>query len=325
MVVTLIAGTTVGIAVGGLMARGRICFNSGLRDAVFNRRFRIPRIFGLAIATQLVALPAVVALGVPVSRPGLYPVAELAGGLVFGSGMALAGGCITGILWKTGAGSVATAIAIAGFIAGELLMRGPWHDLAGWLDSTGPRPATTTLYAATGTAYAAAALPLGAVGLALLLGKSRNGMAFGLSLGILGVLAWVAADWADYGYGLGFVGSAQNVKAAIAAHDAERLTMEPVLAAGVVIGAALAVRSRLRSPGALRATRALAGGVLMGIGGNLAHGCNIGHGLTGVPLLGFGSMLAIAAMALGATFTAWLMGRRHRSEPTAGRHAGVWS
>jgi len=37
-------------------------------------------------------------------------VAQLAGGLVFGVGMALAGGCIVGILWKTGGGSVALAM-----------------------------------------------------------------------------------------------------------------------------------------------------------------------------------------------------------------------
>jgi hypothetical protein len=40
--------------------------------------------------------------------------------------MALAGGCIAGILWKTGAGSIATAGAIAGFAAGELLVRWPF-------------------------------------------------------------------------------------------------------------------------------------------------------------------------------------------------------
>ena len=320
MILSLIAGGSVGILVGGLMARGRICFNSGLREAVFERRFRILRIFGIAISTQLLALPAAVALGVPVSRPGLYPVAELAGGLVFGAGMALAGGCITGVLWKAGAGSVATAIAIVGFVAGELLVRGPWHELAARLDATGPRPATATLYAATGASYAAAAMPLGVVALVLLVRKSRGGLAFGFALGMLGVLAWVAADWADYGYGLGFVGSAQNVRVAIDARDAGHLTMEPFLAVGVVLGAALAIRSRPHSPGARRAARALIGGVLMGIGGNLAHGCNIGHGLTGVPMLALGSMLAIAAMALGATLTRWLIGHR---EPLPAARATV--
>jgi hypothetical protein len=41
----------------------------------------------------------------------------------------------------------------------------------------------------------------------------------------------------------------------------------------------------------------------MGVGGSVAHGCNIGHGLTGLPLLSFGSALATAAMAVGALLT----------------------
>ena len=41
----------------------------------------------------------------------------------------------------------------------------------------------------------------------------------------------------------------------------------------------------------------------MGVGGSLAHGCNIGHGLTGLPLLSFGSLLATASMAAGALLT----------------------
>jgi uncharacterized protein len=49
--------------------------------------------------------------------------------------------------------------------------------------------------------------------------------------------------------------------------------------------------------------RAAAGGLLVGAGGSLAHGCNIGHGLTGLPLLSFGSLLATTSMAAGALLT----------------------
>jgi len=41
----------------------------------------------------------------------------------------------------------------------------------------------------------------------------------------------------------------------------------------------------------------------MGVGGSIAHGCNIGHGLTGLPLLSLGSLLATVAMAGGALLT----------------------
>ena len=38
----------------------------------------------------------------------------------------------------------------------------------------------------------------------------------------------------------------------------------------------------------------------MGFGANMAHGCNIGLGLAGIPTLSLGSMLAVACMAIGA-------------------------
>lgn len=41
----------------------------------------------------------------------------------------------------------------------------------------------------------------------------------------------------------------------------------------------------------------------MGAGGSLAHGCNIGHGLTGLQRLSLGSLFATASMAAGAPLT----------------------
>ena len=46
--------------------------------------------------------------------------------------------------------------------------------------------------------------------------------------------------------------------------------------------------------------RYMAGGTLMGIGGALAMGCSIGQGLTGFSTLTYTSMLAFAAMIIGA-------------------------
>jgi uncharacterized membrane protein YedE/YeeE len=151
--------------------------------------------------------------------------------------------------------------------------------------------------------YGLVAPILGVVALALLLRRSRSGLLVGIGIGVIGAAAWVAADWAGYGYGLGFTGAADNVRDSIAAGDFGRLSFLAFLAAGVVVGAALALRGPLRVPDAPRAVRALAGGVLMGLGANAAHGCNIGHGLTGVSLLSLGSLLATALMAAGALLT----------------------
>jgi hypothetical protein len=297
----------VGLATGAVMAHGGLCFNRALRCAVFARRLALLRAFAVAVAVQLLALPVLVALDVePLARNAeagglpLLPVAQVVGGLVFGAGMALAGGCVTGMLWKAGSGSVALALAIAGFAAGELLIRGAGHSVIETLDDAA-RPSERSLAEVLGVGYEPVALAVGIVGLALVLGRGRSGVARGLALGAVAAVAWLGAAWADYGYGLGFVGAAEGTRSAVAAGS--RLPFQLFLALGVVGGAALAGPRRPRVPDTARAARGLAGGLLMGAGGSIAHGCNIGHGLTGLPLLSLGSLLATAAMAAGALLT----------------------
>jgi uncharacterized protein len=306
MTAALAAGVT-GIALGAVLSRAGICLNSGVRRAAFSGDSAILQAFAVGVAVQLVLLPGLIALGVtPLEQnveagaPALLPVAQLIGGLTFGAGMALAGGCITGILWKTGAGSIATAVAIAGFVVGELLILGPFDGLISSLDSAS-RPGESALPGITGIPYAPLALGLGAAALALLWRRSRVGLGAGVGLGLVAGLAWIAADASGYGYGLGFTGGAEGTRAALASGG--ELPFQLFLAAGVVLGAALVIRGPIRMPDGARTARALAGGVAMGVGANLAHGCNIGHGVTGLALLSVGSLLALAAMIAGALLT----------------------
>ena len=297
----------VGLAAGAVMARGGLCFNRALRRAAFERQPALLRAFGVAVAVQLVALPALVALGVdPLVSSAeagglpLLPVAQVVGGVVFGAGMALAGGCVTGMLWKAGRGAVALAIAIAGFAAGELLIRGPGGGAISALDDAS-RPRERSLAGLLGVGYEPLAVAVGVLALALILRAGWRGAPRGIALGVVAAAAWVAADLAGYGYGLGFVGAAEGTRKALVVDSG--LPFSLYLALGVLAGAALSGRRRLRVPDSARAARALAGGLLMGIGGSIAHGCNIGHGLTGLPLLSLGSLLATAAMAGGALLT----------------------
>lgn len=308
---TVIGGLVAGAAVGAWMSRDRVCFNAATRKGVFDGEWTIMRIFAVAVGVQLLLLPLLVLFGVDLFSDsealpaiGLFPVAQVVGGLVFGFGMALAGGCITGILWKSGAGSIATAIAIGGFAVGELLIRGgPLDGVLTSLDDAGPRPDTQTLYDLLGVGFVPVALIVGAVILGLLLRGGGNGVRAGIGLGVLGVITWLIVGLTDYGYGLGFVGSVESAENAITDSDAGLINFAFFLAIGVVIGGALALRGPLRTPDAPRALRAAAGGLAMGIGGSLAHGCNIGNGLTGIPLLSLGSILATAMMALGIVVT----------------------
>ena len=310
-------GLAAGLATGAVMTRGGLCFNRALRRAAFERRPTLLRAFAIAVAAQLLLLPLLIAAGVDTLEssaaaggPPLLPVAQLAGGLTFGAGMALAGGCVTGMLWKAGAGAAALGIAITGFATGELLIRGPGSELIETLDDAS-RPGEHALAGLLDASYEPVALVLGAAGLVALVARRRDGLLAGLALAIVAGATWIAADAAGYGYGLGFVGAADGTRAAL--ETAGALPFQLWLALGVIAGGALLGERRLRMPDAARSARAAAGGLLMGAGGSLAHGCNIGHGLTGLPLLSLGSLLATASMAAGALLT-WrlLLARRPR-------------
>jgi hypothetical protein len=290
------------------MTRWGLCFNRGARQAFLEGRPRVLRAFAIAVGVQLLALPLLVALDVTplvastrLGGPPLLPVAELLGGLAFGAGMALAGGCVTGILWKAGEGQLALVLAVIGLAAGELIIRGPGSELVPSL-ADASQPDARGLPELIGVAYTPLALLLGALLLAWLLRRGLRGLVPGVALGAVATLAWVAAEQAGHGYGLGFVGAADGTRLAL-----ERGGTLPYilwLAAGVAAGGAIAGTRRLVLPSGPRAARSLAGGLLMGAAGTVAQGCNIGHGLTGIPLLSLGSMLATAAMVAGAVAVA---------------------
>ena len=72
------------------------------------------------------------------------------------------------------------------------------------------------------------------------------------------------------------------------------------LIVGLPLGSWLSARARgpvgWRTSGRAPLSRRFAGGVLMGVGGTLAAGCNIGNALTGLSVLAVNSLIATAAI-----------------------------
>ena len=91
------------------------------------------------------------------------------------------------------------------------------------------------------------------------------------------------------------------------------------LVPGVLIGAALSAwrSGEFRWEGFTRTSdlaRHLIGAVLMGVGGVSAMGCTFGQGLTGLSTLNWGSLVAVAAIVVGAWLALrvqWWLAERH--------------
>jgi uncharacterized membrane protein YedE/YeeE len=125
-----------GLAFGVILQRSRLCFASGFRDLFLLRNGGNLRaiLTGLAIASLGFAL--IEARAVPTPSFGavpeqahLFPISLqiIAGGAIFGFGMVLAGGCVSGSLYRIGEGYVGSAVAMLGILAGLVLGTQHWN------------------------------------------------------------------------------------------------------------------------------------------------------------------------------------------------------
>src|SRR5437763_16381636 len=164
----------LGLGVGLVLQRGRLCFAGAFRDLYLMRNGVMMRaiIFGLALLAPVFALiesravpePSfgAVAAGAHVVPLGL----NLAvGGLLFGIGMVVAGGCVSGTLYRIGEGYLASWASLFGILLGLSLAAhtsNAWYAWTiqsapiGWLPTTlGYGGAVVLTWLALGAAYVA--------------------------------------------------------------------------------------------------------------------------------------------------------------------------
>lgn len=115
----------VGYIAGIIMHRSDYCVAGMFRDLfLFKRTFMLRTLVLLVVSTMILfELARQIGLLPLYPFPLLYSPtpANLLGGALFGIGMVLAGGCVVGTLYKMGAGSLLSATAFAGIIAGSAL------------------------------------------------------------------------------------------------------------------------------------------------------------------------------------------------------------
>lgn len=188
---TVVAGGFVlGLVFGGVAQKSNFCTMGAISDVVNMGHWGRMRMWMLAVAVAMLGAAGLAAGGwvdlsqAVVMRPNLPWLSLIVGGLVFGAGMTLTGGCPSRNLVRLGGGSlrsfvVLVFVAVAGYMTLKGLFgawRAAWLDpvalpLAewGWPDQGLPTAlsratglATTT---ALGVAVAAIAVPLAAFAL----------------------------------------------------------------------------------------------------------------------------------------------------------------
>ncbi len=125
-----------GLAFGFVLQKSRFCFASAFRDIFLLRHGRVMKglLAGLALAT--VGFTLIMSKSVPNPRMGVLPPEAhilplglniIIGGLLFGIGMVVAGGCVSGSIYRMGEGYVASWVAFLGIMAGLLGAGYTWN------------------------------------------------------------------------------------------------------------------------------------------------------------------------------------------------------
>jgi uncharacterized membrane protein YedE/YeeE len=332
-------GFVIGFIFGAIVIATNFCTMGAIADIVTMGDYRRFRSWILAAAVALIGAQALAAggfldLGKSIYlRGGLHWFGSIAGGLIFGFGMVLAGGCPSRNIARAGAGdlrALTTLLVVALFAhmaMGGLL--GPARllvdrytvaavpvgvppslaDLAAYLAGLGDAgPVRITLafvLAAAALLYCFVSGPFR---------TSPRHVAAGLVIGACAIAGWVITTLAQDEFAFMPVVPTSLSFVRPMAESFDYLTRYTGMIAmdfsvALVIGAfagALAIAlltRRFRVEGFVdRAdtSRNLAGAAMMGIGGVLALGCSIGQGVAGISTMAVDSFLAFAAIAAGA-------------------------
>lgn len=343
-----LGGLGCGLVAGAAARSGRLCTMSAIEDAIVARDFRGAKAWGLALAIAILATQALAAGGwidlgaSSLSGLTLDWVATLAGGALFGLGMALAGTCSFGLLVRIGGGDLRALISAAvvgvaafAFTAGALqplrtLLTGHAVIDVGEAGAALSLAVTPHLAAAAGLPL----MPLGFGALVLVLAlpalvDRRVRRRRRLIVAAFGIGLAVAAGWAvtmaaverleqARVESLSFVAPAGRLLLALMGEPLQFAAFGVATVVGTVLGAtAVALwKDEVRWEAfddAREMRRHLAGAILMGLGGVLARGCTIGQGMTAGSALAVSAPVAVLGFLIGAKIGLVLLleGRGH--------------
>ena len=320
-----LAAFAVGIGFGALARWSGFCLRGAVEDALTKPDAPRARGFLLAIVVGLVAVQALVFAGkLDLSKAVVLPNqlfwgGALLGGLMFGVGMVLTGGCGTRMLVLAGGGNLRSVVVfvVFGFVA--------YATIRGIL-----APTRAALMAASSVNLAKQTLPL-AVGAVVLVAAlvfifwrrvPPRHLVGGALIGLLVPLGYLVTT--VLGGDEFEPATVESINVTRGGGDSliylltwtgSKINFGIAFVGGILVGAtSMALVQRdfklvgFEQPADM--LRYAAGGALMGAGGVLALGCTVGNGLTGIASLAPTSFIALPAMVLAAAATMKWRGRK---------------
>jgi len=350
---TLIAGFAAGLA----FQRTQFCFASAFRDFFRERERRV--LIGLIIALAVGSAGYMIVFGARFPEPSLYPpdTAHIApigyhlafGGALFGFGMVVGGGCITGHLFRLGEGSAVALVGLAGVVIGYAMGLSVWNwvylNLVSSTEIWLPQRfgyaipfAIQTVVLAVAAALVIDFTPARApeawapstlfvVGRRLFIEK-WPGWAGGLVIGLiatftylrtypLGVTEEIGRIARVGGDAVGILPASlhrlDKIRGCAAVTNPGQISTNAIFVLAFVGGsffaALLAADFRPRWGSAGKVARTFGGGLLVGFGAMISLGCTVGTLMSGIMAFSVSGWIFLAALTGGAWAGAKVLGR----------------
>lgn len=344
-------GFGLGLVFGATAQRTNFCTMGSISDIVFMGNWNRFRAWMLAIAIAVIGAQALHLTGAIDLNQSVYLstnfgwAGAIIGGLLFGFGMTMTGGCAAKTLVRLGAGNLKSlVVALVLGVVAYMTMRGLFGvarmefegvvntDLSG--AGLAAQGVPDILSASVGLSLnAARALAATLFAGALLVFCFRSAafrasgrdLAAGLILGLVIVGGWIATGIVGNDpfeptqlASLTFVAPVADSIMYLMTFTGATITFGIATVGGVIVGAFLmaVARQEFRIESFNDANdmmRHITGASMMGVGGVMAVGCTIGQGMTGISTLSLGSGLALLSIIFGA-----VLGFKYLEEGTLG-------
>ncbi|WP_187119429.1 YeeE/YedE family protein [Bacillus testis] len=328
MVQMIITGIICGLLLGFVLQRGRFCVVGAYRDLLIARDGRMFLATFIVIAIQSIGVFLLKDAGYISLEAGPFPWAgTLIGGLIFGIGMVLAGGCATGTWYRAGEGLIGSWVALFGYMLGAAMSKfgvlsptankvlsyqmkdtyifqtfrvSPWLlvllitlIVGGFVFREMKKPKIKV-----------ARLKPKKTGIAhLLFERSWHPFFTALLVGLIAILAWPLSEATGRMHGLGITTPSAKVLQYAVTGDKALLDWGVFLVIGIFIGSFIAAKGsgefRFRLPDKKTLRNNAIGGLAMGFGATLAGGCTIGNGLVNSAIFTWQGWASIVFFLIG--------------------------
>ncbi len=123
----------LGIGLGFALEKSRFCFVAAFRDPILTGMTALSQAVILLLGVSILGFALVAGSGQGYAL-NVYPLGAntIVGGLLFGIGMVLAGGCASGILMRIGEGFAMQMLALAGALVGVFFGERSLRWWQGW-------------------------------------------------------------------------------------------------------------------------------------------------------------------------------------------------